>query len=45
MNDQLERDLRTVLGDIIAQAPQALRQPDRLTVVEVCHSATLRFSY
>ena len=35
MNDQLERDLRTVLGDIIAQAPQALQQPDRLTVVEI----------
>jgi hypothetical protein len=30
VNDQIERDLRKVLGDIVAQAPQHLRQPDHL---------------
>ena len=33
MNEQLERDLRTVLGDIVARTPQALPRPDRLVAV------------
>ena len=33
MNEQLERDLRTVLGDIVARTPQASPRPDRLVAV------------
>ena len=28
MNDQIERDVRAVLGDIVARAPQSIPQPD-----------------